>query len=198
MARASRGGARVKGREHWDKRHQEKAGKSPGSPSAFVMDQAAQLAPGALVLDLAAGRGRHALAFARNGLRVVALDWSIEAMAGGRWPMDVHPVVADMRALPLREGAFDAIVCVNFLDRALFPTLHRWLRPLGRLIVETFTVEQLALPHGPRSREHLLEPGELPRLVGPLRVAAVHEGLVRDAAGERYVGAVAAVNPASP
>ena len=198
MERASRGGARVSGRAHWDERHRAKAGKSPGSPSAFVMDQAAQLPSGALVLDLAAGRGRHARALVHAGFRVVALDWSTEAMADGRWPMNVVRLVADMRALPLREGAFDAIVCVNFLDRALFPTLHRWLRPLGRLIVETFTVEQLALPHGPRAREHLLEPGELPRLVGPLRVAAAHEGLVRDAAGERYVGAVAAVNPASP
>jgi SAM-dependent methyltransferase len=186
-------------RARWDARHREKAGQAPGSPSAWVMEQAGQFARGALVMDLAAGRGRHALALARAGSVVVPVDWSLQAMADGRWSMaGIHPVVADMRALPFRDRTFDGIVIVNFLDRALFPTLHRLLRPLGRLIIETFTAEQLVLPHGPRSREFLLEPGELPRLVGPLRVAAAHEGLVRDAAGERYVGAVAAVNAATP
>lgn len=186
-------------RDDWEARHRANAGEPPGPPSAWVMRQAGSLARGALVLDLAAGRGRHAAPLAALGLGVVALDRSIEALRDVRGAAGtVHRVVGDAGALPLRERVFDAIVCVNFLDRALFASLHRWLRPGGRLIIETFTSGQVALPSGPRARAHLLEPGELPRLVAPLHVAAQHEGLVRDAAGERYVAGVAAVNPASP
>ncbi|HUO52878.1 MAG TPA: class I SAM-dependent methyltransferase, partial [Gemmatimonadaceae bacterium] len=154
-----------------------------------------------LVAEFAAGPGRHAIAMARAGLRVVALDFSEVALRHARrhaGALPVHCVAADVLALPLREGACDAIVCVNFLDRSLFPTLHRWLRPGGRLILETYTVDQLTLPHGPRNRAHLLARGELPGLVGPLRIEAARETLARDAAGERYVGSVMAVNAGSP
>jgi SAM-dependent methyltransferase len=110
----------------------------------------------------------------------------------------MHAIVADVHALPLREHALDALVCVNFLDRALFPTLHRWLRPGGRVILETYTVRQLALPHGPHAPAHLLAAGELAALAAPLRVTAHRDELVRDAAGERYVASVVAVNAELP
>ena len=186
----------MKTSDDWEARHRAKAGEPPGPPSAWVMRQAGAFATGALVLYLASGRGRHALPLAALGFRVVALDRAVEALHALRAASAaVHTVAGDAGALPIRERAFDAIICVNFLDRALFASLHRWLRPAGRLVIETFTTGQLALPHGPRTRAHLLEPGELPRLVAPLRVVAHHEGLVRDAAGERYAAGVAAVNP---
>lgn len=188
-------------RARWEERHRAGVWFEPGQPSAWVMDRAGALPRGALVAEIAAGPGRHAIAMARAGLRVIALDFSEVAMraahrAAGALP--VHAVAADVHALPLRERACDAIVCVNFLDRSLFPTLHRWLRPGGCVILETYTVDQLLLARGPRARAHLLERGELPRLVGPLRVTAERESLIRDAAGERYVGSVMAVNAGSP
>jgi hypothetical protein len=39
----------------------------------------------------------------------------------------------------------------------------------------------------------MLEPGELPRLVAPLRVIAGREELVNDDAGERWVASAVAV-----
>jgi SAM-dependent methyltransferase len=191
----------VTDRARWEERHRAGVWFEPGAPSEWVLERAAELPPGALVMEIAAGPGRHAVPMARAGRRVIAVDFSEVAMRAVRRAAAgpaVHAVVADVHALPIAERACDAIVCVNFLDRSLFPTLHRWLRPGGRVILETFTVAQLALPHGPRSRAHLLEPGELPRLVGPLRVSAVRESLVHDAAGERYVGSVVAVNAGSP
>ena len=186
-------------RARWEERHRASVWFEPGAPSAWVLARTAEIPRGALVAELAAGPGRHAVAMARAGLRVLALDFSMPAMqaaARAASGLDVHAIVADVHALPLRERALDAIVCVNFLDRTLFPTLHRWLRPGGRVILETYTIRQLELPRGPRAPAHLLAAGELAALVGPLRVTAQRDELARDAAGERYVASVVAVNAA--
>lgn len=188
-------------RARWEERHRASVWFEPGEPSTWVLEQTASIPRGALIAEIAAGPGRHAAAMARAGLRVLALDFSEPAMhaaalAGRGLPL--HAVVADVHALPVRERALDAIVCVNFLDRTLFPTLHRWLRPEGRVILETFTVRQLELPTGPRAPAHLLEAGELAALIAPMRIVAEREALVRDAAGERYVASVAAVNAGAP
>ena len=61
----------------WDAEWQKADGASKWAKAeAEVMDHAATLPEGARVLDLGAGIGRHALALARAGLRVAALDAS--------------------------------------------------------------------------------------------------------------------------
>jgi SAM-dependent methyltransferase len=193
----------VTDRDHWEAYYAARGELSPGAPSAWVVEQTRRLLPGALVLDLAAGRGRHALALAACGYRVVAIDVVERAVAamvagartvgartvGARAPLGV---VADVGALPVRAGAADAVLCVNFLDRALFSAFAELLRPGGWLIVETFTERQRELGRGPRSAAHLLASGELRSLVRPLAVIAEREGLVRDDAGERHVAGVVA------
>lgn len=158
------------------------------------MTHARAAPPGARILDLACGRGRHALPLAREGREVIGVDLALTALHALRAQARVSAIAADLGALPLRDEVADMVLCVNFLDRALFPHLHRLLRPGGRVILETFLVEQRTLGRGPQDPAHLLAPGELSTLVGPLRVVEMREGLVRDAAGERYVAGVVAVN----
>lgn len=158
------------------------------------MDAVRQLAPGALVLDLAAGPGRHARAIAATGRPVIALDFVEAAVrqAVHRSPL-VAGVVADAATLPLFPGMLPAIVCVNFLDRALFPRLIALLELGGFLVYETYTRAHLSLDvSGPRNPAYLLQPGELETLVAPLRILEYREGLRRDAAGERHVASVLA------
>jgi SAM-dependent methyltransferase len=119
------------------------------------------------------------------------------ATAAARHPA-ILGVVADTRALPFASASLDAIVCVSFLDRALFPVLARLLRPGGVLVYETFTLEHLDLvasgrSRGPSNASYLLGRSELPRLVAPLAVREAAEGLVIDDAGERHVARVVAV-----
>ena len=80
----------------------------------------------------------------------------------------------------------------NYLHRPLFPALVRALKPGGILLCETYTTEQ-AKRGRPTSPDHLLEPGELPRLVAPLEVLRQREGEIDG----RSLASVAARKPLS-
>ncbi len=76
--------------------------------------RAVRPAPGARVLDMACGRGRHALALARRGCRVTGIDLSPVAIATARRLAAEAGAAAafrvgDMRA-PVCEGCFDGAV----------------------------------------------------------------------------------------
>ena len=110
----------------------------------------------------------------------------------------MRAVVADARELPFRGGSLGAVVCVSFLDRALFPVILSLLQPRGVLVYETFTIDHLALveegrAHGPRNAAYLLGRGELRTLVAPLAVLEYEERLVADEVGERHVARAVAV-----
>lgn len=185
-------------RERWEERHRAAGERPPGEPSAWVMERALALGAGGVTLDIAAGRGRHAVPLAAAGARVVALDISEHAVRAARRASHglVDGVVADAGALPLRAGAFDLVLCVRFLDRALLSRLPHLLRAGGVFVCEIFTEAQRTLGRGPSDPAHLLRPGELPALVGALRIVEYHEGLVRDDSGTQYVARIVAVNAA--
>lgn len=106
---------------------------------------AARIAAGQDVLDLASGSGEPALSAARRvgaGGHVVATDLVPAMLAGAQRRARTHGVaemtfgVADMAALPFPDAAFDRVTCrfgIMFCpeaDRALAETL-RVLRPGG-------------------------------------------------------------------
>ncbi len=122
--------------------------------------------PGGRALDVAAGRGRHSLALAAAGLRVVAVELQFDALVQARASAVRHGltlscVCADCTRFPLPRHTFHIVVVTRYLDRALFPALVDTLVPGGVLLYETFTEHQLRYDRGPRSRAHLLAPGEL-------------------------------------
>jgi SAM-dependent methyltransferase len=92
-----------------------------------------------------------------------------------RLPLDAEVVDLESGAVDLGDEEWDLALVFNYLHRPLFPALVRALRPGGILLCETFTREQAR--HGrPTNPDHLLKPGELPRLVEPLRVVREREG----------------------
>ncbi len=127
------------------------------------------------MLDLACGAGRHALASAQVGARVTAIDQDADRLAIGqreadRLQLDITWIEHDLEhPLPV-DGPFDWILCFNYLDRERMPILLAPLVPGGRLMMETFLEAQRRLGWGPERPEHLLQPGELCRLVEPLTV----------------------------
>jgi len=115
------------------------------------------------------GRGRHTLALARAGWQTFGVDISAGAVRNGASAAAAEGFVvlgwcADLTAHPLPRAGFDLIVVTRFLQRDLFPSIREAVVPGGSIVYETFTTAQRALGTGPRSADHLLEPGELRRL----------------------------------
>lgn len=130
-------------------------------PSPTIATWASRLAPGATVLDVAAGRGRHALLFAKRGHPVLAIDRDTSALRQ-RAHTRITVLEADLEnaAWPLPGRTFGAVVVVNYLWRALLPTLVASVAPGGLLLYETFAVgnERFGRPGNP---DFLLRSGEL-------------------------------------
>lgn len=181
-------------RSGWDERHHAKA---PGDPEPFVIEMLPLLPADGLVLDVAAGRGRHSLAIARAGHKVVAVDFARSAIASlaeaaRAQHLPIWPVAGDFDNFALRDRSFDAIVNVNFLDRALFAGFKRALKPGGVLLVDTFLVDQAEIGH-PKDPRFLLRHYELRELAAGLELMRYREGLCvyPDGAWAWRAGAVA-------
>ena len=117
-------------------------------------------------LDIAMGRGRHALRLARAGFRTFGVDIAFEAVreamaAAAAEQVSLFGWCADLTQHPLPEARFDLIVVSRYLQRDLFIALRAACAPGGIVLYETFTTAQRALGTGPKSPDHLLEPGEL-------------------------------------
>jgi SAM-dependent methyltransferase len=115
------------------------------------------LAPGARLLDLCCGHGRHAVPLAQLGYRVTGLDRSrplldraaaLAAAQGER----VGLVRADMRRLPFADASFDAVLnlfnAFGYLeddaqDELALAEVARVLRPGGRFLQELANREAL-------------------------------------------------------
>jgi tellurite methyltransferase len=166
---------------------QHHRGEAAGEAEPFLVAMLARM-PRGVALDVAAGRGRNALALARVGMRVVAVDFSAEAMhllatTARAARLAIWPVVANLDSFHLKDDSLDAIVNINFLDRALFPQFESALRPGGILIADTFLVDQATIGH-PRDPRFLLAHGELRTLAGGLEVEEYREGRVTYPNGE--------------
>lgn len=145
----------------------------PNPPSPFIERWISTLAsefPNGRALDIACGRGRHSLLLAAAGFHVVGLDIQFDALIGARSlarsrGLDLSVACTDLTSMRLPRARFDLIVVTRYLDRTIFPALRGALVKGGVLLFETFTELQLGYDRGPRSREHLLAPGELRTLV---------------------------------
>lgn len=149
-------------------------------PSPWIVQWAGLVPPGAAVLDLAAGGGRHSLLFAGRGHPVTAVDRDVSALP--RQP-DIEIVAADLEGgatWPLPGRSFGGIAVTNYLHRPLLPALLDALVPGGVLLYETFMVgnERFGRPSNP---DFLLTDGELLDLVrGRFSVVAYEARLVSE------------------
>jgi SAM-dependent methyltransferase len=149
-------------------------------PSGWITRFAHLVPRGARVLDVAAGRGRHARLFAARGAHVVAVDRDTDALAELRGVANTDVQVADIEARPwpFAGAAFDAIVVTNYLHRPLLPRIIDALATDGLLLYETFAVghETLGRPTNP---DFLLRENELLDVVrGRLAIVAFEQGRV--------------------
>jgi len=127
------------------------------------------LAPGAHVLDLCCGPGRHSVALVARGFRVTGVDLNEAYLASlrAREPA-VETVHADMREFR-RERAFDGAINLfssfgYFEDPAddarVLANVRASLRPGGRLLLDLMGKEVLAAKFEPR-RWHQHDDGSI-------------------------------------
>jgi SAM-dependent methyltransferase len=139
-----------------------------GPECAFLHAELAQRLPVAgRVLDLACGQGRHAIALAQHGYRVVGLDYQQHllreaARVAQTEQADVHWLRGDMRALPF-TGAFDAVVNMftafgyfsDAVNAQVLREVATALRPGGYFIIDVANRDALLRQAQPRSWKRL-------------------------------------------
>ena len=142
------------------------------SPSPFIVEWCERIARERggqrRALDVAMGRGRHAVALARAGFKTFGVDVKLDAVrdamrAAAEQGLRIEGWCADLTQHPLPAAQFDLVVVCRYLQRDLFGDLRAALAARGVVIYETFTTAQRAVGRPPTSPDHLLEPGELRR-----------------------------------
>jgi len=117
----------------------------------------AQLKPGSRVLDLMCGYGRHALALARKGVEVTAVDNladyinEVHSLAENE-NLRVRTVLEDVIRFET-EAQFDCAICMGnslcFFDKdesaELFHKIHSWLGAQGKFIFNSWTIAEIVI-----------------------------------------------------
>lgn len=161
-----------------------------GEASAWVQRWSHLVPPGATVLDVACGAGRHMRWFAARGHATTGVDRSADALAAAGPAGEV--VLADIEngPWPFEGRSFGAVVVTHYLWRALMPAIVAAVAPGGVLLYETFGAgnETVGKPSRP---DFLLRPGELLDSCDGLRVVAYEDGFMDGPA--RFIQRIAAV-----
>jgi SAM-dependent methyltransferase len=165
------------------------------APSPWVMRWVHLIAPGATILDLACGTGRHLRWLAARGFRLTGVDRDRDALARSIGLAELIEADLESGPWPLGGRKFDAVIVANYLWRPLWPAIVGSVAEAGVLLYETFAVGQQFVGR-PVNPEFLLRRGELLSAAAPLRVVAFEDGFVD--APPRHLQRLAAVRePAS-
>jgi len=167
---------------------------SGSKPSEWIVRWSHLLAPGATVLDVACGNGRHMQWFAGRGHTVTGVDRSTEAIEAARVFGDT--VTADIEAGPWPFGGhvFGAVIVTNYLWRPRMADIVAAVATGGVLLYETFAAGNETVGK-PSRADFLLQPGELLAACQGLRVVAYEDGFLAEP--DRFVQRIAAVRAGS-
>jgi len=155
-------------------------GRSLG-PAEFL-EENMHLLPKGRTLDVAMGAGQNAVYLAKNGFEVEGVDISPEAVnralelartAG----VSIKADIADLEgSYSIEKGAYDLIICFNYLQRSLIPQIKEGLRKGGMVVYETFIVDQAQWGR-PKTVDYLLNHNELLDMFGDFRCLRYREGV---------------------
>lgn len=148
----------------WDRKYSEKIPPSEISPDPFLAGNLAGIAKGR-ALDLACGFGDNAIAMARAGCEVTAVDISSAALDRARERsleagvyVDFH--LTDAEDFNFGDAVYDLITGFYFLNRSVFAGIRKGLKPGGVFLYKTYTVDELRY-RAALNRDYLLAKGEL-------------------------------------
>jgi len=179
----------------WNDRWRERADE-PFTVDPWLLASEHLLPDSGRALDLACGRGRHALFLAERGLSVTALDSSAVALAqlrseATRRDLTIATRQVDLEVAPqLPIAGFDVVLLFFYLQRSLLPHLREAVRPGGLAILRTFSSAG-PFPGGPENPDFVLRPGELLEIFADWEILRHEEGLEPSGKGGSLAGIVA-------
>jgi dihydroneopterin aldolase len=179
-------------------------------PAPFLVSQLSRL-PHGKILDVAAGRGRHAVYLASKGFSIHGIDrdtdalHDLQAQAKEAGLSSITTESIDLEVNPenppdLGTAAYDAIIVFFYLYRPLFPQLMKALKPGGIIMYETFLLDNHLHRRHPRRKEFCLEANELLTLLQGFRILHYEEGDHEDPSGKEraFTARALARKPSTP
>ena len=129
-----------------------------------------------IALDLACGKGRHAVFLEKIGFRVIAVDNNTDNFCffSGKNISKINIDVECLQNWPIYNKKFDIILVTKFLNRLIFPKIISSLKKDGHLIYETFSQGHEKIGR-PKNLNYILKPKELLSLSKPLSLIAFEE-----------------------
>lgn len=126
----------------WDRSF--RSGSYVDSPQAFIRhfyDQYRNLLRGANVLDAGCGHGNNTIYLAQNGLDVVALDYSKEALEileerirNQPYKNRIQLVRGSLDNLPFRDEYFDLVVSTSVIHHTKSEKRKEWINNINRVL----------------------------------------------------------------
>ena len=167
-------------RRDWDERYRDDELFWGVEPNRFLAEEVRDLRPGR-ALDLAAGEGRNAVWLAERGWEVLAVDFSVVALAKGRRLAEGHGARVEWLAADLTQWrppgrAFDLVVALYLqleadARRQVLAHAADAVAPGGTLLVVAHDRRNLAEGvGGPRDPAVLYDPDEVAADLSDLRV----------------------------
>jgi len=162
-------------------------------PARFLADNI-ELLPKGRALDVALGAGQNAIYLAKMGFEVEGVDISPEAVSSAlelarKSGLTIRAQVADLENnYNIEKGAYEVIICFNYLQRSLIPQIKDGLRKGGMVVYETFIVDQAQFGK-PKNPDYLLRHNELLNMFRDFRCLCYREGIVE---GRKAVASIIA------
>ncbi len=160
-------------RIEWNRRYRHETFSA--QPASIVYAHARRT-PAGRALDVACGNGRNACYLAGLGFVVDAVDIAVDGL--NRFvcrPQGIRRICADLDHFVVPRGHYHLIVNIRYLNRRLLPALLDGLAPGGMLIFESYLKGSAKSVDGRHRADHLLEPGELPKVFSALDIIDYRE-----------------------
>lgn len=153
-------------------------------PAQFLVENV-DLLPKGSALDIAMGNGRNSVYLAGMGFEVEGIDISKEAVnsaleSARKSGVNITARVADLEGdFRLEEGAYDVIICFNYLHRPFVPQIKHGLCSGGMVVYETYIIDQARFGK-PGNPDHLLRHNELLDMFRDFRCLRYREGIIEN------------------
>jgi tellurite methyltransferase len=123
----------------WKSEHSPEKFGSFAPPNDAVVDWANGLPPGAFVLDVGCGIGRHVIYLGQRGFRMAGSDISPSGIlrtqaACAERQLAFDGQVCPMTALPWPDATYDAVLCISTIHHTLRDQEQRALDEIWRIL----------------------------------------------------------------